>query len=69
MAFLETTHVLNVCCLYCTEIAEANPNKFRLDYGELESRKQFIRDTRAVIKVSGCPLVRESFVVEVIWVN
>ena len=32
-------------------IAEANPHKFRLDYGELESRKQFIRDTRTVIKV------------------
>lgn len=36
----------------CLEIAEQNPHKFRLDYGELESRKQFIRDTRAVIKVS-----------------
>ena len=35
-----------------SEIAEANPNKFRLDYAELESRKQFIRDTRAVVKVS-----------------
>ena len=33
------------------EIAEANPHKFRLDYGELETRKQFIRDTRSVIKV------------------
>lgn len=32
------------------KIAEANPNKFRLDYAELESRKQFIRDTRAVVK-------------------
>jgi hypothetical protein len=32
------------------KIAEANPAKFRLNYGELESRKQFIRDTRAVIK-------------------
>lgn len=32
------------------KIAEQNPHKFRLDYGELESRKQFIRDTRAVIK-------------------
>lgn len=35
-----------------TEIAEANPHKFRLDYGELESRKQFIRDTRGVVKVN-----------------
>ena len=47
----------NISCLsslwcVCLEIAEGNPNKFRLDYGELESRKQFIRDTRAVIKVS-----------------
>lgn len=32
------------------KIAEANPHKFRLDYGELESRKQFIRDTRGVVK-------------------
>lgn len=32
------------------KIAEANPHKFRLDYGELETRKQFIRDTRSVIK-------------------
>jgi hypothetical protein len=32
------------------KIAEANPAKFRLNYGELESRKQFIRDTRAVVK-------------------
>lgn len=31
------------------KIAEANPHKFRLDYGELESRKQFIRDTRVVV--------------------
>ena len=33
------------------EIAEANPAKFRLNYGELETRKQFIRDTRSVVKV------------------
>lgn len=32
------------------KIAEANPHKFRLDYAELESRKQFIRDTRALVK-------------------
>ncbi|XP_064395680.1 syntaxin-6-like [Halichondria panicea] len=32
------------------KIAEANPHKFRLDYGELETRKQFIRDTRSVMK-------------------
>ena len=36
------------------EIAEGNPAKFRLNYGELETRKQFIRDTRSVVKV--CPL-------------
>ena len=37
------------------EIAEGNPAKFRLNYGELETRKQFIRDTRSVVKV--CPLL------------
>ena len=36
----------------CSEIAEANPTKFHLNYGELEARKQFIRDTRSVVKVS-----------------
>lgn len=45
-------------CVVCAEIAEANPNKFRLDYGELESRKQFIRDTRAVIKVRIAQLMK-----------
>lgn len=51
--YLVHKHAVNIVCVcvVCAEIAEANPNKFRLDYGELESRKQFIRDTRAVIKV------------------
>ena len=30
-------------------IAEANPHKFRLNVGEIESRKQFINDTRTVV--------------------
>jgi syntaxin 6 len=33
-------------------IAQANPQKFRLNVGELESRKQFIHDTRQVVNVS-----------------
>jgi hypothetical protein len=48
----------------CVEIAEQNPHKFRLDYGELESRKQFIRDTRAVIKVCLCVCEKEGERVE-----
>ncbi len=44
--------------MFLLEIAEANPHKFRLDYAELESRKQFIRDTRAVVKVCMSVCVR-----------
>lgn len=39
------------------EIAEANPAKFRLNYGELETRKQFVRDTRSVVKVGPLTLL------------
>lgn len=49
-------HWVSVACFSLTdplaEIAEANPHKFRLDFGELESRKQFIRETRGVVRVS-----------------
>ena len=41
---------LSIC--YPTGIAEANPHKFRLSPGELQSRKQFITDTRMVVNVS-----------------
>ena len=43
------------------EIAEGNPAKFRLNYGELETRKQFIRDTRSVVKV--CSLVKCTYII------
>ena len=51
-----TSVCMYVCMLYSTlfilGIAEANPHKFRLNVGEIESRKQFINDTRTVVNVS-----------------
>lgn len=44
------------------KIAEANPAKFRLNYGELETRKQFIRDTRSVVKVCFNELVKLCYI-------
>lgn len=34
------------------DIAESNPSKFRLSVGEIESRKNFIRETRQIVNVS-----------------
>ena len=44
--------VLVLTTLLTIDIAESNPNKFRLSVGEIETRKNFIRETRLIVNVS-----------------
>ena len=48
----ENKVTLYLLLLLLKGIAENNPQKFRLSVGEIETRKQFIRDTRQVVNVS-----------------